>query len=275
MQELNPYNIDASLVEAAITPRTVAILPADQIGLAADLPALIDIAKKHNLKLIEDAAPALGAMVGEGRVGNLGDFTCFSFDARKILTTGEGGMVTTNDGDAAERMRSLRAHAASVPTIVRHTATSVVLERYPELGYNYKLTDIQAAIGIVQMSRIDAIVNERRRLAHRYNGLLKANNHLVTPIEPAGYRHVYQSYCVRLKSQKSQVDVMTALAAQGIATRRITAMHLEPFYRRLFPDLSLPESERACSESLLLPLFVGLTDREQEEVVNALVGAVD
>ena len=264
------YNISADLIEPAITSRTKAILPVSQIGLAADIPAIMRIARKRGLTVIEDAAPSLGAAIGDDRIGSLSDFTCFSFDARKILTTGEGGMIMTDDGAVAERLFGMRAHCASVSTIARHTSSGVVLEGYPELGYNYKLTDIQGAVGIVQMSRLEEILTERRRLADRYQLLLADEKGLGLPHEPPVYRHVFQSYCVRLKTGKTQLHVMSEIAAREIATRRIIAIHLEPPYRALYPDLELPETERATKETLLLPLFVGMSDSEQDQVVQAL-----
>ncbi len=269
------YNLDPDLLAAAITPRTKAILPVSQIGLACDLPAVLAVARRHALAVVEDAAPSFGATIGGKFVGRFSDMTVFSFDARKILTTGEGGVVTTDDPALADRVRSLRAHAASVPMIVRHTATTPVLEGYPEVGFNYKMTDIQAAIGVVQMGRVEAIIAERRRLAARYTAALAADDRLVLPVEPAGYRHVYQSYCVRLRGPAGQADVMTRMAARGVATRRIIAIHQEPVYRRLYPDLSLPHTEAATSRTLLLPMFVGLTDAELDEVVAALRAALD
>jgi dTDP-4-amino-4,6-dideoxygalactose transaminase len=269
------YNIEPKFVEAAITERTTAILPVSQIGLAADIPAIMAIARRYGLKVVEDAAPSLGATIGESRIGSLSDFTCFSFDARKILTTGEGGMITTNSDDAAERLRRLRAHSASVSTAARHDSNRIVFEEYPELGYNYKLTDIQAAIGIVQMKKLDSVLTARRRLAERYARLLANDPRILTPHEPADLRHVYQSYCVRVITKKPQLAIMNDLAARGIATRRIMASHLEPFYRQRFPHLVLPETERAATETLLLPMFVGLTDDEQDQVIKALTDALD
>jgi dTDP-4-amino-4,6-dideoxygalactose transaminase len=268
------YNVDPARVEEAVTPRTKAILPASQIGLGADLPALLAIARRHGLRVIEDAAPSLGATVHGQRVGSISDFTCFSFDTRKILTVGEGGMITTNDEAAAARLRSLRAHAASVSAMTRHSATTVAFEEYPELGYNYKLTDIQAAIGVVQMGKVESFVAERRRLAARYQELLGNDERIVLPCEPAGYRHVFQSYCVRLRT-KPQAAVMADMNGRGVATRRIMASHLEPLYRRQYPTLSLPESERASRETMLLPMFVGLSDTDQDEVAEALRKALD
>jgi len=269
------FNISPALVEAAITPKTTAIVPVSQIGLAADIPAILSIARRHGLKVVEDAAPSLGAKIGNDRIGGLSDFTCFSFDPRKILTTGEGGMITTNNDEAASRLISMRAHAASVSAIERHTSTSVILESYPELGYNYKMTDIQGSIGIVQMGRVDEIIEERRRLADRYRALLMDEERIRLPYEPPGYMHVYQSYCIRLLTKKTQVEVMTDLAKQDIAARRIISIHLEPLYNKNNYAQSLIESERASKETILLPMFVGLTDNEQAEVVRALKIALD
>lgn len=254
----------------AVTPRTRAILPVSQIGLPADLPAILEVAARHSLRAVEDAAPSLGAMIGGKRLGSLADLTCFSFDACKILTTGEGGVVTTDDGEAAARLRALRAHSASVSTRERHRSIAVVLESYPELGYNYKIIDIQAAIGEVQITRIEAVIAERRRLAARYDALLADEDRLETPFEPVGYRHVYQSYCIRLRSPRSQLEVMRSMSERGVATRRITAIHLQPAYRAAGSPYTLPRSEEADRRTLLLPMFVGLTDQEQEDVVAAL-----
>ncbi len=264
------YNIDPALIEAAITPRTKAIMPVSQIGLPADLMAIRAIASRHGLKIVEDAAPSLGAAIGEARLGSLSDFTCFSFDGRKILTMGEGGMITTGDDAAAERLRSIRAHGSSISSLQRHSSTGATFEEYRELGYNYKLTEIQAAIGIVQMAKVEDFVTDRRRLAARYNELLAGEASLVTPYEPAGLRHVYQSYSVRVSGAKPRDVVMSEMAERGIATRRVQAIHLEPLYRGLMPDVALPVTEAAASETMLLPLFVGLSDDEQDEVVTNL-----
>ncbi|MEO8540093.1 MAG: DegT/DnrJ/EryC1/StrS family aminotransferase, partial [bacterium] len=269
------YNIDPSLIEAAITARTRAIVPVDQIGLAADIPTIVEIAWRHGLKVVEDAAPSLGATFGETRVGATSDFTCFSFHPRKSITTGEGGMITTNDDEAAERLRSLRSHAASTSDLARHQSGTTEIEEYRELGFNYRMTDIQAAIGIVQMRRLDGILAERARLAARYNELFAGEPRLETPFVPVGCNHTYQSYCVRLRDTRPRKAIMNDLAAKGIASRRgVMAIHLEPYYRAKFPTLNLPATESASAETLLLPLFAGMTDAEQDEVVSALVTAV-
>ena len=269
------YNIDTTLIEAAITPRTRAIIPVDQIGLAADIPAVIEIARAHNLRVVEDAAPALGATIGEARAGSLSDFTCFSFHPRKSITTGEGGVITTNDEPAAARLRSIRSHGASTSDLARHQSGTVAIESYDELGFNYRMTDVQAAVGCVQMRRLDGILADRRRLALRYDGLFASEERLTTPSVPPGHLHTYQSYCVRLEATLDRSRIMRELAALGIATRRgVMAIHLEPFYRSRLPGLSLPQTERAAAETLLLPLFAGMTEDEQDQVATALLRAV-
>jgi dTDP-4-amino-4,6-dideoxygalactose transaminase len=269
------YNIDPASIEAALTPRTTAILPVSQVGLPADLEGILAIARRHGIRVVEDAAPSFGARLMNRHLGSISDFTVFSFDARKILTTGEGGVITTHDDAAAARMRAMRAHSASASMLERHTMSNVVLERYPELGYNYKMTDIAAAIGVVQMARVEELIAERRRIARRYGELLRTEHRVALPYEPAGYRHVYQSYTVRLLTGHSQSFVMSEMASKKVATRRVIACHLEGDYRRSEPTLSLPESEAASARTLLLPMFAGLTDREQDIVVDALRSALD
>lgn len=269
------YNIDPALVEAAITPRTAAIMPVSQIGLPADLPAILEIARRHGLPVVEDAAPSLGASIGEARVGALATLTCFSFHPRKSITTGEGGLITTNDDAMAARLRVLRSHGASTSDLARHTSGSTEIEEYAELGYNYRMSDVQAAIGVVQMRRLDTILASRRALAERYTALLASEPALGTPYEPAGLRHTYQSYCVRLRTGRPRAEIMAALAAEGIASRRgVMAIHLEPYYRERHPALSLPQTELATRETLLLPLFDGMTHDEQDRVVATLRRAV-
>jgi perosamine synthetase len=268
------YNMDPGLVEAAITPCTKALMPVDQIGLAADIVAIRAIAKRHGLKVVEDAAPSLGAMVGGTRVGSLSDLTCFSFHPRKSITTGEGGVITTDDPKAAAWLHRIRSHGASTSDLHRHRSKTVEFEEYRELGYNYRMTDVQAAIGIVQMRKLDSILAERRRLAARYAQLLGGCDWLELPFEPLARFHTYQSYCIRLRSQGQRDAIMIELAGRGIATRRgVMAIHLEPFYRRLCPDVSLPVTEQCSAETMLLPLFPGLTDDEQQLVAESLLRA--
>ncbi|HLZ70661.1 MAG TPA: DegT/DnrJ/EryC1/StrS family aminotransferase [Dehalococcoidia bacterium] len=265
------YTVDPGQLEAAITARTAALMPVDQIGLAADMAAIREIAERHGLPIVEDAAPALGATVGEARVGSLASFTCFSFHPRKSITTGEGGVITTDNTEAADRLRRLRSHAASTSDLARHRSGSIELETYEELGFNCRMTDMQAAVGLVQLQKLEQILGERRRLAERYRAAFAGEARLETPAEPADRRHTYQSYCVRLRGGRPRARIMTELAGKGIATRRgVMAIHLEPYYRQQTPDLCLPETERAAAETLLLPLYVGMTGDEQDAVVAAL-----
>jgi perosamine synthetase len=269
------YNTTAELIEAAITPKTKAIMPVDQIGLAADLPSMVDLAHGLGLKVVEDAAPSLGATVNGRKVGTFADFTCFSFHPRKSITTGEGGLITTDDDAAAERLRALRSHAVSTSAFARHASGTTDIEEYREVGWNYRMTDIQAAVGLVQLRKLDGILAERRRLAERYNRLLAGDGRIQTPYAPPERPHTYQSYCVWLHDGISRADVMAKLADRGIATRRgVMASHLEPFYREMYPDLALPVTEAATAETVLLPLYVGMTESEQDEVVEALFEAL-
>lgn len=273
--EPRTYNIDPTLVDAAVSPRTKALLPVDQIGLAADIESFRVVAKARGVALVEDAAPSLGSEIAGRRVGGFGHLTCFSFHPRKSVTTGEGGVITTDDGDAAAFLRRVRSHAASTSDLQRHRSGAPAFEEYRELGFNYRMTDIQAAIGIVQMGRLETILEERRRLAARYAELLGDVDWLELPFEPPGRRHTYQSYCVRLRPPVRREEIMAALASRSIATRRgVMAIHLEPFYRTLAPGVRLPVTEACAEETLLLPLFPGLTEAEQSLVADSLRQAV-
>lgn len=270
------YNIDAACIERAITQRTSAIIPVDQIGLAADLLCIRELAHFHNLAIVEDAAPALGASAGAERVGSRSELTCFSFHPRKSITTGEGGMITTDDGEVAAQLRRLRSHGASISDLARHGSGGVEVETYSELGFNYRMTDIQAAIGCVQMARLDGILADRAAAADRYSEMLAGDERVRVPFSPPDFRHTYQSYCVGLPSKEIRGLVMSELARQGIATRRgVMAIHLEPLYREWFPAYSLPVTERAAGETVLLPLYAGMSVSEQETVVDALARALD
>jgi perosamine synthetase len=269
------YNTTPELIEAAITPKTRAIMPVDQIGLAADLPAIVDLAHGLGLRVVEDAAPSLGATINGQKVGTFADFTCFSFHPRKSITTGEGGLITTDDDAAAERLRALRSHAVSTSAFARHTSGTTDIEEYREVGWNYRMTDIQAAVGLVQLRKLDEILGERRRLAQRYNRLLAGDERIQVPYAPPDRPHTYQSYCVWPHYGTSRADLMAAMADRGIATRRgVMASHLEPFYREMYPDLSLPVTEAATVDTLLLPLYVGMTESEQDEVIEGLLEAL-
>jgi len=230
------FVMDPERVEAALSPRTRAILAVHQIGMPCDLEALLAIAHRRGLALVEDAACAIGSEVrwrGEWqRVGRPhGDVACFSFHPRKLVTTGDGGMLTTARADLDARFRLLRQHAMSVPDTTRHASREVVFESYPELGFNYRMTDIQAAVGREQLKRLPAMLERRRALARRYLDALAGTRGLTLPHEPEWARTNWQSFCVRLDSGLDQRAFMQRLLDQGISTRRgIMCAHREPAY---------------------------------------------
>ena len=288
------YNMNPTRVREVITPRTRALLLVHQMGMPCDLQAILEIARRHDLRVVEDAACAIGSeiewhgtweKIGRPR----GDIACFSFHPRKVLTTGDGGMLTTSDPELDQRFRLLRQHGMTVPDTVRHAARQVVFESYSELGYNFRMTDIQAAIGREQLKRLPELIARRRQLADRYRTLLCDVSGVVPPHEPAGARSNYQSYCVRLPAGCDQRAVMQAMLDAGVATRRgIQCAHREPAYPHGIwrcgqetvcqcgtgACARLRESERAQDQTILLPLFHALTEAEQETVVAALRKAV-
>src|SRR6266702_8854434 len=193
------FNVDPSDVEKRITKRTKAIMPIDQIGLGCDIDAVNDIAKHHGVDVVEDAAPAIGESYKGRRVGSNAHQTVFSFHPRNVITTGEGGMITTDDDALADRARKLRAHGMSVSDLERHRSDRVIIEEYNELGCNYRMTDIQASIGLVQLRRLPELLRIRIAKAERYNKELPEIKGLVIPYVPPYATHTYQSYCLRLE----------------------------------------------------------------------------
>lgn len=271
--ELETYNIDPNLIEAAITPKTKAILCVHQIGMPCDLEKIVAIGKARGVPVIEDAACAIGSEVkvdGQwSRIGApIGDIAAFSFHPRKIVSTGDGGMLTTRNAAYDKQFKLLRQHAMSVPDTVRHNSNQVVFETHPVLGYNYRMTDIQAAVGREQLKRVPEIVEQRRALAARYDELLQNNIGLQTPVEPSRARSNWQSYSVTLPERCDQRTVMQAMLDAGIATRRgIMCAHREDGYRN---GWDLPNSEFAQDRRIILPLYSQMTDEEQIYVAETL-----
>lgn len=271
------FNIDPDVIEAAITPRTKAIMPVHQIGLPADMPAILAVAERHGLPVIEDAACAVGSEVRVGdrweRIGKPhGTIACFSFHPRKVLTTGDGGMLTTADPDLDAKFRLLRQHAMSVPDTVRHSAQTVIFEEYPEVGFNYRMTDIQAAVGRVQLRRMPEMLAPRLEIAERYAQALAEIPGLEPPFVPETSRSNYQSYAVRVTQEfpLTRDALMQALLDRGISTRRgIMNSHQEPAYADL-PCGPLPRSESARDEVILLPIYATMTSEEQNRVIDAI-----
>ncbi len=273
--EAGGFNLDPALLAAAITPATRAILCVHQMGMPCDLAAILPIARAHGLPVIEDAACAFGSELLVGKqwqaIGRPhGDIACFSFHPRKLLTTGEGGLLTTADASWDRQFRLWRDQGMDRPASQRHSSATVVFETYPLQGGNWRMTDIQAAIGRQQLRRLPAIVTRRRALAARYRELFGPVSVVDLPTEPAWARGNWQSFCVRLPDGVAQRGFMQRLLDRGIATRRgIMCAHREAPYAAI-PHPPLPRSEAAQDRCVLLPLFPQLTDAEQEQVVAAV-----
>jgi dTDP-4-amino-4,6-dideoxygalactose transaminase len=267
------YNIDPACIERAITTRTRAILLVHQVGLPAALNEIQAIAREHGLVVVEDAACAVGAEYHGERIGRPhAAIACFSFHPRKVLTTGEGGMITTSDDELAARMRRLRQHGMSVSDLARHGSSKVMSESYDEIGYNYRMTDMQAALGMVQLRRLDEMLAKRRELARRYTQGLKSLPWLIPPHEPSVVRHSYQSYMTRLTSDApvSRDALMQILLDRGVSSRRgIMAIHREAPYRGDW-DRLLPVTNMLTDSTIILPLFHDMTEDDQDYVVECI-----
>jgi perosamine synthetase len=269
------YNMDPGRIEAALSARTRAILCVHQMGMPCDLIAIVAIARSHEVWLIEDAACAAGSEVlWNGcweRIGSPhSDAACFSFHPRKVLTTGDGGMLTTSHTKWDRKFRQLRQHGMNVPARDRHGSPEVIFESYDVPGFNYRMTDLQAAVGREQLRKLDRMVERRRHWAARYCELLAGL--VETPWEPEWARTNWQSYCVRLDGRKPQRAVMQALLDRGIASRRgIMCAHREPAYPAgTWRSTGLRNSECAQDHGILLPLFPGMTESDQDAVIEAL-----
>ena len=281
--ELDTINMDPVQLEAAISSRTKAILPVHQIGMPCDLARIVAIARRRGIPVVEDAACAAGSAVQmDGRWESIGrphgDVACFSFHPRKLLSTGDGGMLTTNDAALDRQFRLLRQHGMSVPDRVRHGSAEVIFEDYPVLGYNYRMTDIQAAIGREQIKRLPAIVSRRRERAARYHQQLAGIGGISIPVEPKWARSNWQSYSIRLDDRLDQRAVMQQMLDAGVATRRgVMNAHHEAAYPpgTWSAPAPLTQSERARDSMVTLPLYHQMTDAEQDRVISALRSAVD
>jgi perosamine synthetase len=289
------YNLDPALLEAAFSARTKAVLCVHQMGMPCDLPGIVKVAARFGVPVIEDAACGLGAEIRIGgrweRIGKPhGDIACFSFHPRKLITTGEGGLLTTRHAEWDRRFRLLRQHCMSVPDTARHSSQTVIFEEYPDIGFNFRMTDIQAAIGIEQLGRLPEIVDRRRTLAARYRSLLAEIPGLGLPVEPAWARSNWQSFCVRLPDGADQRRVMQSMLDAGVATRRgIMCSHREPAYPRESWSCGeghetcdcgeghcrrLAHSEAAQDRTIILPLFPQMEFEQQDRVVAALGDAL-
>jgi perosamine synthetase len=277
--EVDPrtFNLDPDAAEAAITPRTKVIMPVHQLGLPADLDRFAALGARHGVTIVEDAACAVGASYHGRPIGSHSPLVCFSFHPRKVITTGEGGMVLTNDAGYAERLRWLRQHGMDVPDTARHGARQLVVERYVCVGHNYRLSDLHAAVGIAQMRRLPDLLARRRALAARYTAAFARHADLWPPYVPDGVEPNYQSYALRL-AEDAPVErdrVLEHLLRRGIGVKPgVMTIHREPAYQDL-RRAPLPISERAADRSFLIPLYPELTFAEQDEVIAAVHEALE
>jgi len=291
------FNIDPTQILNAISSRTRCILCVHQIGLPCDLAQIVTIAKYHQLPVIEDAACAIGSEINWygswEKIGKPhGDIACFSFHPRKLISTGDGGMITTRNVDYDKQFRLLRQHGMSVPDTQRHNAKEVIFESYLSVGFNYRLTDIQAAVGREQLKRLPQIIEQRRLLADRYNELLGIIPGLGIPIEPSYARSNWQSYCLYLPSSCDQRLIMQKMLDSSIATRRaVMCTHREPAYEneawrcvgkrdracdcKIGTCQRLKQSEQAQDRAIVLPLYPQMTFAEQDRVVTAFKAACE
>ena len=272
--EIDPtnYNLDPKDVVKRITLKTKAILLVHQIGMPADIDAFKEIAREYNLKLIEDAACAAGSSYKGSKIGSHSELVCFSFHPRKVISTGDGGMITTNNEAFYNRLRLLRQHGMSVNDRVRHESSKLVFEDHIEVGYNYRMTDIQASVGIKQLEKLDWIVAKRRKIASKYNRAFKEIPFLRLPKEKKGYFCNYQSYSIYLKEDApiSRNELMQALLDAGISTRRgIMTSHRETAYKEEYAGLALPVSESASDRSIILPLYIPMKDEDLNKVIDS------
>ena len=263
------YNIDIEDVKKKITSKTKAILIVHQIGMPADIDAFSDLCKEKNLILIEDAACAIGSSYNGKKIGSHSDLVCFSFHPRKVISTGDGGMITTTNQAFADRMKLLRQHGMSVSDSVRHQSSSIIFEDHLEVGYNYRMTDIQAAVGLKQLEKLDWIVEERRKIAKKYIEGLKGIDCIRLPFEEEGKYSNFQSFSIYLKRNCpiDRNDLMQLLLDRGISSRRgIMTTHRETAYK--CNDYTLPISEDLADRSIIIPLYVPMSDEDIEFVIK-------
>ena len=283
--DLPTFNIDVRQIEELITPQTVGIIPVHLFGLCAEMQPIQEIAQKHNLWVVEDAACGFGALYHGKHAGTFGEMGCFSFHPRKSITTGEGGMITTQREDFDQMGRILRDHGASRSDLSRHTGKAgFLLSEYNHLGYNYRMTDIQGALGCAQMDRASWILKTRCTRAQHYNQLLTEVKWLETPRVPDGFVHGYQAYVCLFRPEEPTLnnvdrlhqgrnELMMLLEAKGIATRQGThAPVLQGYYTKkyaLHPE-QFPNAYLADRLGLTLPLYAQMTEVEQALVCQSL-----
>jgi perosamine synthetase len=278
--DLDTYNLNPDLLEAAITPRTRAIMAVHLFGLAAPMDQIITIAKKHNLAVIEDAACAIGTTYKGKPVGGLGDLGCFSFHPRKVITTGEGGGVTTNSDEFARKVRAFTNHGATGspdPSVEPHGPWT--MGKFDVLGYNLRLSDIQAAVGIAQMAKLSKLIEDRGSSARRYLEALSDVTELSLPLGGDTAGHTYQSFVVRLQEggRKRRNALMAAMAAANIQTRPGThAVYRLGYYQQKYqiPLDMFPNASAAEDTTITLPIIPFMKKQDQDRVIETLLNAL-
>ena len=282
--DLKTFNIDVNQIEEKISDKTKAIIPVHLFGLPVDMDAIMRISMKYNLKIVEDAACGFGAYYKNKHVGNFGDFGCFSFHPRKAITTGEGGMITTQSEELDKKCRMLRNHGEEINRDINNDSEVLLLSEFNVLGYNYRMTDIQGALGVSQMDKADWIQKQRTERAERYDELLKDFNWIEKPFHNENYVHGYQSYVCLFQPEeitmsnidklgKMRNELMINLQKKGISTRQGThAVTMLGYYKNKYgiENEDYPNAMFADRLSLALPLYPQMTDEEQEYVVNKL-----
>jgi perosamine synthetase len=266
--DIDTFNLDPRQLEVAITSRTTAIMPVHAFGLCADMDPINEIAARHGLPVIEDAACALDGTYKGRQAGSLGTAGVFSFHPRKIITTGEGGMIMTNDEELANRIQILRTHGA---------VRGELFMSFVEAGYNYRLSDVHAAIGVAQMAKLDYITTARQQRADGLTLRLAGLDGVRTPVVPEGTRHAYQSYVVLLDDDIDRDAVIRAMKQRDVETTLGTyGMHLQPYFRDRFgiPDAALPQSTRAHNQALTLPLYPQLSDADLDLIAVRLAESI-
>ena len=267
--------VTAETVEPLITKRTTAIMAVHQLGIPADIDTLAAVAAAHGLHLIEDAACAMGSRYKGSPIGGGSHTAVFSLHPRKLLTTGEGGMITTRDSELADRLRRLRAHAMSASAFERSSSNSAAVETYDEVGFNYRMTDIQAAVGIVQLGRLNELIANRRRQAAVYGSALSRIGTVTLPTDPPYGKTNYQSYWVLLDRDDDRRDgIIASLTEDGIASKPIVmTAHREAVYADQGP-FDLPVTEDVADHGFLLPLYHTMTDDDQARVIEGVEQAM-
>ncbi|MDU0292016.1 DegT/DnrJ/EryC1/StrS family aminotransferase [Saccharothrix longispora] len=269
-------NVTSETLDAVITPRTTAVIAVHQGGTPFDVDDVQALCDKRGVPLVHDSACAAGSTYRGGPVSSGAALAAWSFHPRKLLTTGEGGMVTTGNAEWATRLRKLREHGMSVSAAERHAQGSVKLESYEEVGFNFRMTDMQAAVGLIQLRKLPDVIAKRRELAERYHKLLGELDGVRCVADPEYGTTNYQSFWVVLPDDYAgtSVDVLTALQERGVSGRRgIMASHLEPAYAGAAAG-DLPVTEHLTSRSVILPLYHQMTEAEQDTVVSAFTEAL-